>query len=313
MANGMTIVTRHGVAFLAALAVGLAGLTPLPGYGQGITVPHAQGETALPSAPRKVFTFDLASLDTLDAIGVEVAGVPTGPKPDYLTKYDSSDYVKIGTLIEPDYEVVNAEQPDLVIVAGRSAPKFSDLSGIAPTVDLTTDAGNFVASAISNAETLGSLFGKEAEVERRVEDLRASIADLRQVASTAGRGLLVLTTGGRMSAYGPGSRFGVLYTDFGVIPAVEGLDTANHGQAISFEFILEADPDGLFVIDRDAAIGREGQTARQFLDNEIVRETTAWKKGQVVYLDPTNWYLVGGGLTALQRNVDAIRAALSSD
>lgn len=313
MANGMTIVKRHGAAFLAVLAVGLAGLAPLPGYGQGITVPHAQGETELPSTPRKVFVFDMASLDTLDAIGVEVAGVPTGPKPDYLAKYAAPDYLEIGTLFEPDYEVVNAEQPDLIVVGGRSAAKFSDLSRIAPTIDLTTDAGNFVETAISNARTLGGLFGKEEEVGRRVDELRSSIADLRAAASTAGRGLLVLTTGGRMSAYGPGSRFGVLHTEFGVVPAVENLDAANHGQAVSFEFILETNPDWLFVIDRDAAIGQEGQTARQFLDNEIVHRTTAWQKGQVVYLDSTNWYLTGGGLTALQQNVDAIRTALSSD
>ena len=67
----------------------------------------------------------------------------------------------------------------------------------------------------------------------------------------------------------------------------------------------------LFVLDRDAAIGREGQSARQFLDNDIVRRTTAWQKSQVVYLDAANWYLVGGGLQALQRNVDGIKTALS--
>ena len=85
-----------------------------------------------------------------------------------------------------------------------------------------------------------------------------------------------------MSAYGPGSRFGVIHADFGVTPAVERLATANHGQAISLEFILETNPDWLFVIDCDAAIGRKGSRREKFLDNDIVRQTTAWKKSQAV-------------------------------
>jgi iron complex transport system substrate-binding protein len=47
------------------------------------------------------------------------------------------------------------------------------------------------------------------------------------------------------------------------------------------------------------------------LDNELVAQTTAWRNGQVVYLDPVNWYLVGGGLTALQASVDQIAKAVA--
>jgi iron complex transport system substrate-binding protein len=311
MGDDMTNVTRRKFTVLAAAVLSLMCMAPLPGHAQDMAVRHQQGETEVPSDPKNVLVFDMASLDTLDAIGVKVTGVPSGAKPDYLAKYNSPDYVKIGTMFEPNYEAVNAEEPDLIIVGGRSAAKYQDLSKIAPTIDLTTGTGDFIASSVSNAQTLGRIFGKEAEVRQRVDQLQRSIAELKTTASKAGRGLLVLTTGGKMSAYGPGSRFGAIHTEFGVTPAVEKLDTANHGQAISFEFILETNPDWLFVLDRDAAIGREGQSARQFLDNDIVRRTTAWQKNQVVYLDAANWYLVGGGLQALQRNVDGIETALS--
>lgn len=53
------------------------------------------------------------------------------------------------------------------------------------------------------------------------------IATLKTRAATAGTGLIVLTTGGKVSAYGPGSRFGVLHDSFGIQPAVAKLDTAN--------------------------------------------------------------------------------------
>ena len=115
-----------------------------------------------------------------------------------------------------------------------------------------------------------------------------------------------------MSAYGPGSRFGVIHDAFGVKPAVTDLKTSNHGQAVSFEFIAQTDPDWLFVIDRDAAIGREGTSAQQLLDNDLVRGTKAWKNKHVIYLDGPNWYSLGAaGLTALQESVNEIDAAVT--
>jgi iron complex transport system substrate-binding protein len=114
-----------------------------------------------------------------------------------------------------------------------------------------------------------------------------------------------------MSAYGPGSRFGHLHTAFGITPAVEGLATTNHGQAVNAEFILKTNPDWLFVIDRDVATGQNSGAAKKVLDNDLVAQTTAWKNNQVVYLDPTNWYLIGGGLTAMQASTDQIAKALA--
>ncbi len=63
------------------------------------------------------------------------------------------------------------------------------------------------------------------------------------------------------------------------------------------------------MLDRDAAIGREGTSAKQLLDNELVRQTNAWKNDQVVYLNGQNWYLVGGGLGALHNTIQQLSAA----
>lgn len=75
--------------FLAS-AIALAAF--LPGYANAgeIIVKHAQGETVLPDTPKKVLTFDLATLDTLDALGVEVAGVPSALIPAYLSRYEGA-------------------------------------------------------------------------------------------------------------------------------------------------------------------------------------------------------------------------------
>ncbi|PWE54640.1 iron ABC transporter substrate-binding protein [Metarhizobium album] len=293
------------VAALGALFVG--GLA----QAADLVVKHKQGETTIAGTPQKVVVFDLASLDTLGALGVEIQGVPGGVKPAYLSQYNDDKYVKVGTLFEPDYEAVNAAAPDLIIVAGRSAAKYGELAKIAPTIDLSVSADNFMDEAKNNVVTLATVFDKRSEADRLIGALDTSIAALKASAADKGKGLLVLTTGGKMSAFGPGSRFGMIHSVYGVQPAAETTHVGNHGQAISFEYILETNPDWLFVIDRDAAIGREGTAAAQYLDNEIVQRTKAWKNGHVVYLDAASWYLVGGGITAIQNTVDQLTSALN--
>jgi iron complex transport system substrate-binding protein len=281
-----------------------------PSGAEPITVKHAQGGTVLPAKPKTVLTLDFAALETLDALGVEVAGVPSALIPAHLAKYEDAKFAKIGTLFDPDYEAINAVKPDLIIVSARSAPKYKDLTRIAPTIDLSTDDGAFLASAFRNARTLGKIFGKTSEIDARIAALEARIQSVKIKARDAGTGLIILATGGRLSAYGPRSRFGTLHSDFGIVPAVESLDSAVHGQGVSFELILKANPDWLFVIDRDTAVGRPGQPAAKLLDNALVARTNAWKQGRVVYLDPVRWYLVGGGIVSLQVNADQIAQAL---
>ena len=279
-----------------------------------VPVKHARGETNVPANPKKTIVMDMAVLDTMHALGVDVAGVPTVAKlPPQLAQYADERYLKVGSLFEPNYEVIHAAQPQLIFVAGRSAPKYDELSKLAPTIDLTVNPRDLVGSVTRNTETLAAIYGKEAQAKQQLDALRASISALQSQAATAGTALIVLTTGGKMSAYGPGSRFGVIHDAFGIKPAAKELNVSNHGQAVSFEFIAEMDPDWLFVIDRDAAIGREGVSAQRMLDNELMRPTKAWKNKRVVYLNGFNWYLLGSaGLTAMQQNVDDIAAALAA-
>jgi iron complex transport system substrate-binding protein len=300
--------------FQAGAALALGAATAVCAAQATVPVKHARGETAVPANPAKTVVMDLAVLDTLHALGVEVTGVPSAAKlPPQLEQYADKRYLKVGTMFEPNYEVIHAAAPQVIFVAGRSAPKYDELSKLAPTVDLTVDAKDLVGSVARNTETLAAIYGKQALAKEKLDALRASISSLNAKAADAGTALIVLTTGGKMSAYGPGSRFGVIHDAFGIKPATTGLSVSNHGQAISFEFIAQTDPDWLLVIDRDAAIGREGVSAQRMLDNELVRQTKAWKHKRVVYLNGYNWYLMGSaGLTSMQQGVDEIARALAA-
>ena len=291
-----------------ALLAGFVALST-PVVAQEITVTHAQGETTLPGVPEKVVSFDFAAIETLEAIGVDVAGLPGSNLPAHLEKYASDDYAKVGSLFEPDYEALAALEPDLIIVAGRSSGAYEELAKIAPTVDLSNDWADFYGSIHANADIVGQLFDKEAEIDALQAETDAKVDAAKTAAADAGKGLIVLTSGAEVSAYGPGSRFGFIHDTLGVTPVIEDVEAATHGDAISFEFILEANPDVLFVIDRDAATGSGAAAA--ILDNELVAETTAWKNDDVVYIDPVRAYIVNGGLISFGIMADQVAEALS--
>ena len=71
---------------------------------------------------------------------------------------------------------------------------------------------------------------------------------------------------------------------------------------VSFEYVLELNPDILYVIDRTAAIG-EGSTAEQLIENRLVEQTSAYENDKIFYLDPDYWYLSGGGLISVSEMV----------
>ena len=299
--------------FRAAVAgLALAALAAPAFAADTVTISHAQGKTEVPVNPETVVVFDLAALDTLDALGVEIDGVPSFNMPANLDAYEGDAYAKVGSLFEPDYEAVNALDPDLIIVAGRSSGAYDELSTIAPTIDLSNDWTDFVPSVEKNSRALGEIFDKTGEVDAMVADLEDKIAAFKANADAVGNALVIMSSGGEITAYGPGSRFGLVHDTLGIAPTIVDVEAATHGDAISFEFLLEANPDWLIVLDRDAAIGQQADSARQVLDNELMHETTAWQNDQIVYVDSARWYVTNGGIANLNIMVDELADAMLS-
>lgn len=294
------------------LLAGLAALTlASPALAQEVTVETATGPVTLAANPEPVAVFDIAALDTMTALGVAVAGVPT---PIYLDSLKGvADSAKpVGTLFEPDFEALAVMQPGLIVVGGRSSEQAGPVSDIAPAIDMTIWGDDLPAQARARIAAYGALFEREAEAEILTADLDAKIAEATQAVAGKGSGLILLTNGGKISVYGAGSRFGWLHKALDLPEAVEALDAENHGQPVSFEFLAETDPDWLLVIDRGAAIGAEGEAAAATLDNPLVAKTTAAREGQIVYLDAAPLYIAAGGANAMMHTLDEIIAAFGA-
>lgn len=275
-----------------------------------VTVVDQLGETVVPVNPEKVVVFDFGILDSLDQLGIEIAGVPQTNIPPYLEKYNDSQYVNVGSLKEPDFEAIANLQPDLIIISGRQLEVADELQKIADTIFLGVDNTDYMASFKSNMQVLGEIFDKEAEVTEAIEEIETSIASIQEKSDASGaNALIIMANEGNISAYGPGSRFGIIHDVFGIPAIDEGIEISTHGMNVSYEYVVVQDPEYLFVIDRNAVVAGEAG-AEQMIENELIQNTKAYQNGNIIYLDPNYWYLSGGGLVSVSEMVKAVDGAI---
>lgn len=273
-------------------------------------VTDSRGTVSVPSDPQRTYVADWAALDTLSVLDVPVAGATLTRMPDDLVA-EFPDVADIGSPKELDVEQVAAGDPDLIVVGNRAAPQYDQLSALAPTVDITPETTSHFEALSHQATILGETFGKQEQVAAELAAIDQLVEQTRAETAGAGTGLVLMVSGGKVSAFGPGSRFGLIHDDLGVEAAAPDLAQDDHGQAVSFEFIAQTDPEWIFVIDRDKAIGQDASPARQVLDNELVTNTRAGKSGQIVELDGVDWYVIGNGLRTTRTMVEDVREAVA--
>lgn len=276
-----------------------------------VTVVHSLGETEVPVNPKNVAVFELGILDAMQALDIEVGGVPSsGTLPAYLEEYAGEEYANLGSLKEPDLEAIFELEPELIIIGGRQADYYEELSKIAPTISLAVDNADYMNSFKANMETVAEIFNKQDEIGDKITELEAKVAEVRELAEAdGGTGLIALANDGAFSVYGQGSRFGIIHNDFGVPAVDQTIEVATHGQKASYEYIAEQNPDYIFVVDRTAAVGSGTGSAQEMFENDLMKTTKAYQNGNIIILDATAWYTAGGGFTSTQIMIDDVKAA----
>ena len=273
-------------------------------------------DVEVPFDPQRIAILDLASLDILDELGVGDRVVGTASTSlDYLQSYVTNDSIaNLGNIKEADMEAVMACEPDIIFIGGRLSKSYDALCEIAPVVFLATDAEKgVVESTRENAMTIASIFGLEDHVEALMADFDSRIDALKAFAE--GKTAIVgMTTSGSFNVLGNDGRCSIIGKEIGFenIGVDANIDTSTHGNEASFEFIVDKNPDYIFAMDRDAAIGTDGaQLAQEILENELVKSTDAYKNGHVVYLaHPNVWYTAEGGIQALSEMLSDLENAL---
>ena len=281
-----------------------------PEESETLTINHELGETVVKKNPEKVVVFDFGVLDTLDELGVEVAGLPQANVPGYLEKYKDSKYTNLGSLKEPDFEALNTLKPDVIFISGRQRDLYDQFKEIAPTIFIAVDTSNYMESFKTNMDIIATVFDKEDEMTSELAEVDEQIAAIKEKTTAIdSNALIILGSEGKISAYGPKSRFGLIHDVFGFKAADEKIEVSTHGQNITFEYILETNPDVLYVVDRDAAIGGDA-SAKDSIENDLVKKTNAYKNGKIIYLNADYWYLSGGGLLSIKEMIKEVEEGI---
>ncbi len=279
--------------------------------GETISITHTLGTTEVPLNPQRVVALDFSTLENLDYIGIKPVAIPKTGLPSHLSKYkDDESILDVGTVVEVDLEKINSLNPDLIIIGGRLIDFYDNLSAIAPVILISvTDTDDFMKTFEHNLNDLGRIFDKETEFADAYDKIENRILDVKsKVTEEDLNALILLHNRGRFSAYGSGSRFGIIHDVLGVKEAEKGLGTHTHGNPVSSEYVQKVNPDIIFIVDRSMVVGNEVMD-KESVENMLIKQTNASKNNRVVYLNPETWYLAGGGITSVNLMIDEIERA----
>ncbi len=283
------------------------------------TIEHYSGETELVKRPESIVVLDYAALDTLDALGVgdRVTGIIQGELPEYLEEY--GELPTIGTAKEIDIEAIAKLQPDLVVIGNRQSEDYALYQEYWPTIDATvswTDLSpedTYTDRVLASIDLLGRATDTQENSDVLQEEIREKVSAYNDLGADLGQAMTLMSNGGEVTMYSEASRFAPIYEVFGFEkPDISITDQGAHGMKISFETVRQQNPNWIFVLDRDQAVGRESeaQPAEQVMDNPLVHSTNAYQKNQIIYLSPQEWYLIMTGAQNYQNILDEIAGYL---
>lgn len=277
----------------------------------------------VPYDPQRIAILDMPALDIVDALGVGDRIVGSASVTiEYLTNYNPDDsngaIMNLGTVKTADLEKVAACEPDIIFIGGRLSSVYADLEAIAPVVYLAVDyEKGVVESTKYNAQTIASIFGKEAEVDALFTEFQPRIDALNNVLN--GKNVLLgMYNSNALGLMDTESQLNIIAKELGannLSETVGEVDKATHGEEASWETIINLNPEYMFILDRSTATGAADEGvmgAREVIENDLIKNLDVYKDGKIVYfIDHANvWYTSTGGVQALDTMLADLEAAL---
>ena len=290
---------------------------------QALNANKEMTDIEVPYNPERIAVLDMPALDIVDALGMGDRIVGSAKVTiEYLTDYNPDDsngaIMNLGTVKTADLEKVAACEPDIIFIGGRLSSIYADLEAIAPVVYLGVDyEKGVVESTKYNAQTIASIFGKEAEVDAMFTDFQPRINSLNTVLNEKNV-LLGMYNSNALGLMDTQSQLNIIANELGANnlgETVGEVDKATHGEEASWETIITLNPEYLFILDRSTATGdaEEGVLgAREVIENDLIKELDVYKDNKIVYfIDHANvWYTSTGGVQALDTMLADLESAL---
>lgn len=264
----------------------------------------------LQQQPKTIAVYDLAVLDTLNALGIEAQVIPKSSYNGALSKYQDERFIKAGSLFEPDTELLKQQKPELIFVGGRSAKAATSLNSIAPTIELGASTGHYMDDLRERTMTLAKSFNRTDVAEQKLKKVKTLQQQLQQ--KTQGKSAIMLFHAGEnFIPHAQNDRFGYAYelTGFSSVLPLSQKSEGPRPEAGSPEAKAAADknakilqdaiakqPDYLIVLDRGAVNTGKYTAPENIKKHPVLSQAKAVKANQVIYVNADAWYLVGAGL-----------------
>ncbi|WP_445660243.1 ABC transporter substrate-binding protein [Acinetobacter sp. F16] len=264
----------------------------------------------LKQTPKKIAVYDLSILDTLNALNIQAQIVPKTTFTGSLTEYNQDQFVKAGSLFEPDLAQLKQLKPDLIFVGGRSAKTMQSLQPIAATVDLSPKTDQYMSDLKNRTLTLAKAFKREAIATKKLKDLDQ--LQLKVKEQTANKSAVMLfAVGNNYMPHAANDRFGFIHELSGfksVLPLTEKTDTARPeagsaealaAQKKSAELLKSAvqhNPDYVIVLDRGAVNTQKYATKEGIKTHPVLGQSQAVKQNRIIFVNADAWYITGAGL-----------------
>ncbi|MCL1995312.1 MAG: ABC transporter substrate-binding protein [Defluviitaleaceae bacterium] len=292
--------------------------------------------------PTTVAIYDQGILDMLYAVGFERTGIerliipnPTG-MPDVLGWFrygnENVQVVNGGTLFYVNWDVLDLMEPELVILGARSfgmnaaeerlpadeverfradtEERYANTSFIRLTINATQS--DLLNNMRDNAYALAQIFpaiGYDLFVHiYEIEAEMAAIAAFNQSTDLT-TVFVMMTTPTSFSVFLEGSRKGFMFYEFGFNSLEMDLVawSDQHGFDAQSEFLLEQNPDVIFLLDRTEPLTGLGAATENFLNDPIIQQTNAYINGHIYSgLPMAEWYTVVGGIASSRRMIEDV-------
>ena len=283
-----------------------------------VSVLDAEGndiDVEFPLNPEKVVVLNWQTMDFLDAVGLgdRVVGlIKSGSYPEHLKKYIDDENIKnVGGMKDIDMEAVMSLEPDVIFSSDRTRSKYDEFSKIAPTMSAAVAyKKGFMVGYKALAKQHAQIFGLTNEVDATIAGYEDRIAKIAEFAD--GKTALLGIFAGGINTLGNQGRASIVVNEMG-FKNLAGDEDVNHGNISSYEAWLEMNPEYMFILDKDTAVGTEAVAAKEQMEvnNPVIAETDAFKNGNIVYLEPgAVWYIADGGITSLDLMISCIEEGL---
>lgn len=268
-------------------------------------VQDEQGHFEIATTPQRVVVLEFSFVDALAAVGVSPIGVADDNDASRVipaVRDLVEPWQSVGMRSQPSLEAIAVLKPDLIIAdAERHRTIYQDLRRIAPTL-LLKSRGETYQENLQSAHEMGIALNKQAEMERRLQLHRQTMAELKQRFSLKQSIQFAVVSDKGMWLHSPISYAGGVLAALGIASPITQ-PTEQAYLPTSFELLLKTNPDWLLI-----GAYSHPNVVNDWQKNPLFKLLTSAEKQRIVEVSPELWSLNRGMLAAEQmaKNLEQI-------